>query len=52
MDVFEKQVNVQCDIGSISMLISSHISNAANRAIAKNMWQSYFKQFEVLFSRK
>ena len=45
MAVFEKQVNVQCGIGSISMLISSHIHNAANRAIAKNSWQSYFKRF-------
>ena len=52
MTVFEKQVNVQCGIGSISMLIPSHIHNAANRAIAKNSWQSYFKKFEVLFSRK
>ena len=25
------------------MLISSYIHNAANRAIAKNSWQSYFK---------
>ena len=49
---FEKQVNVQCGIGSIAMLISSHIHNAANRAIANNSWQSYFKKFEVLFSRK
>ena len=49
---FEKQVNVQCGIGSISMLISSHIHNAANRAIANNSWQSYFKKFEVLCSRK
>ena len=52
MSVFEKQINVQCGIGSISMLISSHIHNAANRAIAKNSWQSYFKKFEVFFSRK
>ena len=48
----EKQVNVQCGIGSILMLISSHIHNAANRAIAKNSWQSHFKKFEVLFCRK
>ena len=52
MAVFEKQVNVQCDIGSISMLLYSHIHNAANRAITKNCWQSYFKKFEVFFSRK
>ena len=38
MAVFEKQVNVQCGIGSISMLISSHIHNAANRTIANNSW--------------
>ena len=52
MAIYEKQVKVQCGIGSISMLISSHIHNAANRAIAKNSWQSYFKKFEVFFSRK
>ena len=48
----EKQVNAQCGIGIISMLISSHIHNAANRAIAKKSWQSYFEIFEVLFSTK
>ena len=52
MAAYQKQVNVQCGIGSISMLISSHIHNAANCAIAKNSWQSYFKKFEVFFSRK
>ena len=46
------QVVVQCGIGSISMLISSQIHNAANRAIAKNSWQNYFKKIENLFSRK
>ena len=50
--LFEKQVNVQCGSGSISRLISTHIHNAANRAITKNSWQNYFKKFEVLFSRK
>ena len=49
---FEKQGNVQCGIGNILMLISSHIHNAANRAIAKNIRQSYFKKFEALFFRK
>ena len=49
---FEKKVNVQCGIGNISMLISSQIHNAANRVIAKNIWQRYFKKFEVLFSIK
>ena len=43
--VFKKKVNAQCGTGSISMLISSRIHNAANRAIAKNSWQSYFKNF-------
>ena len=38
----EKQLNVQYGIGSISMLISSHIHNAANRAIVKNSWQRSF----------
>ena len=46
---FEKRRNVQCGIGSISMLIFSHIYNAANRVIAKNRWQSYFKKFQVIF---
>ena len=49
---YKKQVNVQYDIGSISMSIASHIYNAANHVIAKNNCQSYFKKFEVLFSRK
>ena len=49
---YKKQVNVQYDIGSISMWIASHIYNAANHVIAKNNCQSYFKKFEVLFSRK
>ena len=47
-----KQVNAQCGIGSISMQISSQIHNAANYAITNNSWQSYFKKFEVFFSRK
>ena len=34
------------------MLIPSHIHNAANCSIAKNSWQSYFKKFEVFFSRQ
>ena len=49
---FEKQINVQCGIGSISMLIFPPIHNATNRAIAKNSWQRYFEEFAVLFSRK
>ena len=49
---YKKQVNVQYDIGSISMWIASHIYNAVNHVIAKNNCQSYFKKFEVLFSRK
>ena len=52
MVVLEKQVNVLCGIGSTPMLISSHIHNAANCSIAKNSWQSYFKKFEVFFSRQ
>ena len=48
----KKQINVQYSIGSISMPIASHIHNAANHVIAKNNCQSYFKKFEVLFSRK
>ena len=45
MAIFEKQVNVQCGISSISILISSHIHNAANCIIAKNSW------FQVANSR-
>ena len=52
MTIFGKQVNVQCGIGSIPLLISSHIYNAAKFTIAKNSWQSHFKNFEVFFSRK
>ena len=42
----------KCSIGSISILIPSHIHNAANRATAKNICQSYFKIFEVFLSGK
>ena len=49
---FKKQVNVHCGIGSISMPIASYIHNAATHVIAKNNCKSYFKKFEVLFSRK
>ena len=52
MAVFWKAVDAQCGIGNFSMLISSHIHDAANRTIVKKRWQSYFKKFEVLFSRK
>ena len=47
---FDKKftVNVHCGIGSIPMQVSSHIHNEANRTIAKNGWQIYFKKFEVL----
>ena len=51
MVVFEMQVDVQCGIGSISMLTYTHIHNAANQAIARSSWQSYFKKSEVFFSR-
>ena len=49
MTVFEKQVNFQCDIGSIPMLISSYIHNAVNLAIAKSIWQSHFKKLKFSF---
>ena len=49
---FKKQINVRCGTGSILMSITSHIHNAANHVIAKTCCQSYFKQFEVFFSRK
>ena len=32
---YKKQVNVQCSIGSISMLIASHIHNAANPSLQR-----------------
>ena len=44
--------NVRYGIGSTSMQIASHIHNAANHVIAKNICQSYLKKFEILFSRK
>ena len=44
--------NVRYVIGSFSMQIASHIHNAANHVIAKNICQSYLKKIEVLFSRK
>ena len=49
---YKTQVNVQCGIGSISMPITSHIHNAVDHVIAKNICQSYFKTFQVLFCRK
>ena len=49
---YKKQVNVRYGIDSISMQIAWLIHNAANHVIAKNNCQSYFKEFEVLFSRK
>ena len=48
----EHPLNVYCGIDTISMPIASNIYNAANYVIAKNNCQSYFKKFEVLFSRK
>ena len=48
----KEKVNVWYGIGSISMEIASHIHNAANHVIARSNCQSYFKKFEVLFSRK
>ena len=44
--------NVRYGIGSTSMQIASHIHNAANHVIAKNICKSYLKKIEVLFSRK
>ena len=49
---YKKEINVRYGIGSISMQIASHIHNAVNHVIAKNNCQSFFKKFEVLFSRK
>ena len=49
---YKKQINVHYGIGSISMPVASLIYNAANHVIVKNNCQSYFKKFEVLFSRK
>ena len=52
MAFYKKQVNVRYGIGSISMQIALNIHNAATHVIAKNNCQSYFKKFEVFFSRK
>ena len=49
---FSKRGKVQCGIGSILMLIFSHIHNAVNRVIVEKRWQSYFKNTEILFSTK
>ena len=50
---FEKQVNVCCGIGSISMSITLHIHNAAkHHSITKYSCHGYFKKFEGLFSSK
>ena len=49
---FAKQVNVRCGIDSLLKSITSRIHNAASHAITKNSCQSYFKKFEILFSRK
>ena len=43
---FGKQVNIPCGIGSIL------IHNGANHDTAKNSFQSYFEEFDVLLSRK
>ena len=51
--LFEKQVNACCGIGSILMLITFHIHNAAKQhSIAKYSSHGYFKKFEELFSSK
>ena len=47
-----KKQDVRYGIDSLLMPIASHIHNAANDVIAENNFQSYFKKFEVLFSRK
>ena len=49
---FHKKKRKWYRIGSTSMQIASHIYNAANHVISKNNYQSYFKKFEVSFSRK
>ena len=45
---FEKQLNVQCGIGSISMLISQDIHNAASRAIEQLAMNSYNHFYNTL----
>ena len=54
MTVFEKQVNVQCGIGSISMLISSHIHNVANCkcSLQRTADKAISKTNELFFSTK
>ena len=49
---YKRHINVQCGIGCISMPITSHIHNAVDHVIAKNICQSYFKTFQVLFCRE
>ena len=52
--VFHKQVNILCSIGSISRPRSwhNHKAKAADQAIAKDIYQSYFKKCDILFSGK
>ena len=50
--VFHKQVNICCSIGSISKPRSSRNRKAADQAIAMDSYQSYFRKFDIFFSRK
>ena len=50
--VFDKQENIRCSIGSISMLISSRHHNTTNQAIAVERYQSYFKNLDYFFTGK
>ena len=49
MAVFEKQANVQCGIDSNSMLISSRIHNAANRASQRTADKATSKTLKFSF---
>ena len=46
---FKKQVNVHCGIGSISMLIASHIHNAANTSLKTTTAYATSKKLKFYF---
>ena len=49
---FDKQADIRCSIGSISMPISSRHHNTTNQAIAVERYQSYFKNLDYFFTGK
>ena len=50
--VLDKQVNIHCSIGSISRWISWRKHNETDKIIAMGIYQSYFRKFDIFFTRK